>query len=140
MPSTGVINGTNLRVYVGTDAIAYATNCTLSLSAELRETIHKDNPGAGWRGIEVGRKSGTVTVEALYAEDGSTETPFDLFTAFDDKTELTMMLSTEVSGDTRWSFSAYCTALEVNGPVEENSSYSATFEINGAVTTETVTS
>ena len=132
MPSSGVINGTNLRVYVGGEAIAYATNCTMTLSRELRETLHKDNPGAGWREIEVGRGQGTVTVEALYNEDGTTEKPIDLFDALTNKTSLTCLLDTTVAGDSRYSFTAFCTNFEVNAPVEENASYSATLEIDGA--------
>lgn len=128
-----------MRAYVGSDVIAYATSCTLSITREIRETIHKDNPGSGWREVEVAGKSGTLTVEALYAIDGTTETPNDLFTALDNGTSLTMMVSTEVTGDTRYSFSAYCTGFELTGPVEENSSFSCTFEITGAVTQATIT-
>lgn len=134
MATTGVINGTLLRAYNGANAIAKATNCTLSISRETRETVHKDNPGSGWREVEVGRKTGTLTVEALYGEDGTNNNPDDLFTALDDGTSLTMKVSTEVTGDSLYSFSAYCTSYEINAPVEENSSYSCTFEIDGAVT------
>lgn len=137
MPTTGVINGTDLRAYVGSDVVAYATSCTLSLSREIRETIHKDNPGSGWREVEVAGKSGTLTVEALFAEDGTTETPFDLFDALDNGTSLSMMVSTEVTGDTRLSFSAYCTSWELTSAVEENATYNCNFEITGAVTKET---
>jgi len=134
MPSTGVINGTNFRLYSEGVAIAYATNCTLSLSRELRETLHKDNPGAGWRELEVGRGQGTVTVEALHNEDGATNKPIDLFDALTNKTRLSCQLSTTVVGDSRYEFNAFVTQLELNAPVEENASYSATFEIDGAPT------
>lgn len=130
----GVINGTNLRFYASGVAIAYATNCTFSLSRELRETLHKDNPGAGWREIEVGRGQGTVTVEALYNEDGTTNKPITLFDALSAKTSLTCILDTTASGDSRYEFTAFCTQFEINAPVEENASYSATFEIDGAPT------
>lgn len=138
MATTGVVNGTLLRAYSGANVVAKATNSTLSITRETRETVHKDNPGNGWSEAEPGRKSGSLTVEALYGEDGANNNPDDLFTALDDGTSLTMKLSTEVTGDTLYSFSAYCTSYEINAPVEENSSYSATFTITGQVTKSTV--
>lgn len=139
MPSTGVINGTNLRLYLGGNAIAYATSCTLDVSRELRETIHKDNPGSGWREVEVGQKSGTMTVEALYNTDGTNNSPDVLFDALDNGTSLTAMLSTEVSGDSKYSFSCFATSFSSSAPVEENATFSVTFEIDGAITRTTVT-
>jgi len=141
MASTGVINGTNLRLYVGSTPIAYATSCTLSFSRELRETIHKDQPRL-WRGQKVnrGQKSGTLTVEALYNEDGTSnnyETPRTLFDALDDGTELSCTVETGVSGDNIYTFSAFCTEYEVTAAVEENATYSASFTITGAVTMST---
>lgn len=140
MASTGVINGTNLRLYIGSTPIAYATSCTLSFSRELRETIHKDNPGSGWAESEPGQKSGTLTVEALYNEDGTTnnyETPRTLFDALDDGTELSCTVETGVSGDNIYTFSAFCTEYEVTAAVEENATYSASFTITGEVTMST---
>lgn len=134
MPSTGVINGTNLRIYIGGNAVAYATNCTLTGSRELRETLHKDNPGAGFREIEVGRGQYTVTVEALYAEDGANNNPHTLMAAFRAKTSLSCALDTTVSDDTRYTFTAFCTQIEINGPVEENSSFNVTLEVDGDIT------
>jgi|SRR6056297_624092 len=140
MASTGVINGTNLRMYIGSTPIAYATSCTLSFSRELRETIHKDNPGSGWAESEPGQKSGTLTVEALYNEDGTTnnyETPRTLFDALDDGTELSCTVETGIDGDNIYTFSAFCTEYEVTASVEENATYSASFTITGAVTMST---
>lgn len=137
MATTGVINGTNLRLYIGSTPIGYATSCTLSFSREVRETIHKDNPGSGWVESEPGQKSGTCTVEALYNEDGTTssyEVPRSLFDALDDGTELSCTVETGTAGDNIYTFSAYCTEYEVTAAVEENATYSATFTITGAVT------
>ena len=139
MPTSGVINGTNLRLYLSGNAVAYATNCTISMSRELRETLHKDNPGSGMREIEVGRGQFTVTVEALYNEDGTNNKPVDLVGFFNNKTRLTCKIDTTVSGDTRYEFFAFLTAMEINAPVEENSSYSATLEGDGALTVATNT-
>ena len=140
MASTGVINGTNLRAYIDTTPVAYATSATLSISRDTRETIHKDNPGSGWAESEVAQKSGTLTVEALYNEDGTDNnytTPRTLFDALDNGTKLAMTLETGTSGDNIYTFDAVCTSYEVSAPVEENSTLSCTFTVTGAITMST---
>jgi TP901-1 family phage major tail protein len=139
MASTGVVNGTNLRLYLSGSAVAYATSCTLTVNRELRETIHKDNPGSGWREVEVGQKSGTMTVEALYSDDGANNTADVLFDALNAGTALSAELSTQVSGDDKYNFTCYCTSWEATGPVEENATFSCSFEIDGAITRGSIT-
>jgi cytochrome c oxidase assembly protein Cox11 len=59
-------------------------------------------------------------------------------TAWSARTALTVKFSTEVSGDYYWEASAYVTSLEVNSGMEDNVSYSATFELTGAITFDQV--
>lgn len=139
MPTTGVINGTLLRLYIGGSAVAYATSCTLSMNTELRETIHKDNPGSGNREIETGQKSGSISFDALYSSDGAANAPDDLFTTWDNRTSISWIISTEVAGDVKYTGSGYITSLELNAPVEENSTISGTIEIDGSITKATIT-
>jgi hypothetical protein len=137
MATTGVINGTNLRLYIDSTPVAYATSCTLSFTRELRSVIHKDNPGSGWAESEPGQKSGTCSIEALYNEDGTSSNytvPRTLWDALDDGTKLTCTVETGTAGDNIYSFSAYLSDYEVNAAVEENATYSATLTITGAVT------
>lgn len=137
MATSGIINGTLLRIYKGGTAIAYATNCTLSITRELRETLTKDSPGTGWRTVTVGQKSATMTTESLYSDAGDSSTniqPGDLFTDLDNGTPLIMRFTTDVAGDTYYETTGYCTNIEMNAPVEENSTFSATFELSGALT------
>jgi hypothetical protein len=137
--TTGVINGTLLRLYIGGNAVAYATSSTLDLTTALRETIHKDNPGSGDREVEPGQKSGTCSFEALYSEDGDNNDFAELFDAWKDRTKLTCMISTEVAGDTKYTFEAYLTSLSSTGPVEENATFSGTLEITGSITKAAIT-
>jgi len=137
MASTGVINGTNLRLFVGAVPIAYATSCTLSITRETREVIHKDAPGAGWAESAPGQKSGTCSVDALYNEDGTVndnETPKTLFDALNSGTLLNCTVETGEVGDNIFAFTAYVTDLEVTAAVEENATYSATLTISGTIT------
>jgi len=137
--TTGVISGTDLRLYIGGSAVAYATDCTLSIEREFIETIHKDNPGDGWREGQVQQKSGTMTVSALYNHDGANNTPGTLFTALDDGTSLTGRLTTDAADDTYYEFSCFCTSFNVNAAVNENAAFDCEFTISGAVTKGTAT-
>lgn len=148
MPTTGVINGTNLRLFVnngtGTPiAIGYATTCTIDLSAEERDTLSKDSV-ASWREFEIGQLSGTCSTEGLMTFDssvnGNSRREFsDLFTIFSAKTEITCWFTTNASGDDRYYFNGFITALSSSAAVEENATYSVTIGINGQVLRQSIT-
>jgi TP901-1 family phage major tail protein len=135
MATAGIMNGTLLGVYVGSTLVAHATEGSISLSMDTREVTTKDS--AGMRELLEGTKSGSISVSALYAEDAAYGVE-DLMTAWANRTALTVKFSTEVSGDHYWSANAYLTSLEVSASTEDNASYSASFELTGAVTYTTL--
>jgi len=139
MPSVGVIKGEQFRLYLGGSVVAYATECSIDLTAAEVEIVHKDNAGASWRNVQLGQKSGTVNVSALFSEDGAANTHDVLFNALANGTSLTAMCSTEVAGDNRYNMTLVCTSFSVNATVNENASFSATFAIDGEPTIEVVT-
>jgi len=102
---------------------------------DTRDATTKDSSGT--RDILEATKSGTISVSALYAEDAAYGVD-DLMTAWSGRTQLTVKFSTEVSGDHYWEASAYVTSLEVSSGMEDNVTYSATFELTGAITYTTV--
>lgn len=129
------MNGTLLGVYSASTLIAHATEGSISLSMDTRDATSKDSSGT--RDLLEATKSGTISVSALYAEDAAYGVQ-ELMTAWSARTALTVKFSTEVSGDYYWSASAYVTSLEVNAGMEDNVSYSATFELTGAITYDQV--
>jgi len=129
------MNGTLLGVYSASTLIAHATEGSISLSMDTRDATTKDSSGT--RDLLEATKSGTISVSALYAEDAAYGVQ-ELMTAWSARTALTVKFSTEVSGDYYWSASAYVTSLEVNSGMEDNVSYSATFELTGAITYDQV--
>jgi len=131
MATTGIMNGTLLGVYVGTTLIAHATEGSISLSMDTRDATTKSS--AGTRNLLEATKSGTISVSALYAEDAAYGVD-DLMTPWAARTPIIVKFSTEVTGDHFWSASAYITSLEVSAGMEDNVSYSATFELSGAIT------
>ena len=135
MATTGIMNGTLLGVYVGSTLVAHATEGSISLSMDTRDATTKDS--SGYRDLLEGTRSGSISVSALYADDAAYGVT-DLMTAFSNRTTLTVKFSTEVSGDDYWSATCYLTSLEVSAATEDNATYSASFEISGAVTFSTV--
>jgi len=129
------MNGTLLGVYSASTLIAHATEGSISLSMDTRDATTKDSSGT--RDLLEATKSGTISVSALYAEDAAYGVQ-ELMTAWAARTAITVKFSTEVSGDYYWSASAYVTSLEVNSGMEDNVSYSATFELTGAITYDQV--
>ena len=129
------MNGTLLGVYAGSTLIAHATEGSISLSMDTRDATTKDSSGT--RDLLEATKSGTISVSALHAEDAAYGVD-DLMTAWSGRSTLTIKFSTEVTGDKYWEASAYVTSLEVNSGMEDNVTYSATFELTGAITYGTV--
>ena len=62
-----VIKGSDLMLFVEGNSIAYATNHTLTISADTKETSSKDS-GGKWQTSEVGILSWTCSSENLYAD------------------------------------------------------------------------
>lgn len=137
MATSGIVNGTDLRIYMGGVAIGHATTCSLDLTRETRETLTKDAPGGGWATAEVGRKSATLSTDGMFSYDTTNKKFSDLFTAFDNGTLLLLRFTTDENGDTYWQGSGYITSLNLTAPVEDNTTYSATFTVNGAIVTGT---
>ena len=135
MATSGIMNGTLIGVYVGSTLISHATEGSISLNMDTRDSTTKD--AAGQRALLEGVKSGTISVSALYADDAAYGVD-ELMAAWANRTTLTVKFSTEVTGDSFWSAAAYVTSLEVNAAMEDNASYSATFELTGAITYGTV--
>lgn len=142
MATTGIINGTDFRIYIddgdGLTAIAYATNCTADFSRDLRESVTKDSTGGGqtgWRTVRPGQKSATISGEGLLAFDADSNANHkpvsSLFNLFDDGTRISWRFTTDVSGDQFLSGSGYITALNFGAGAEEDVTYSYTIEVDG---------
>ena len=136
--TAGVLNGTDFRIWVSGEAIGYSTSCSFSMTAEKRETIHKDNPGSGWTTFSIGQKSATISVDAFYNTDANTaysdrKDPDDIAALFINETPFEWQFRA-ASGDDMYSGSGYVTEMSIDSPVEDNATYSMTIDVNGAVT------
>jgi len=139
----GIVNGSNMRVYVGTTPIAYATSCSMELSTEVKDRIHKDTTGNS-REITASTLSGTVSVEALYSEDttvnaSSRYSSVNIISAWKARTKLFCKVSDATSSNTQYVFYAYITSVSASFAADEDGTVSATLDITGDVTISTVT-
>jgi len=138
MATTGVVDGSILRITNSGSVIAYATSCTFSRTRNTTDRIHKDlTSGQVEKNLQ--EATTTISVEGFFNFDGTANTPDDLNTAFENKTLLTMELTTSETGDVEYQFSAYCTALEFSAEAQQDATFSATFDVDGAVTSATIT-
>ena len=102
-----------------------------------RDTTSKDS--GGWKTILPGLKEWSIDIDALIAYDPANKKQSDIFTLLSAGTQVTLKFSTEVSGDDRFTGSAYATGAPIQAGVEDNASYSASFEGDGTLTKQAVT-
>lgn len=136
MATTGIVNGSLLRLYVGDVAVAYSTSDTLDLTRAMREIAHKDNTSA-WVEVAPGQKSATFSTELLFADIGDTSANVKFNTLFDSwnaGTSVVCTYTTDVVDDSIYTFNAYIESLSLNSSNQENVTASASLRINGEVT------
>lgn len=149
------INGSDLMLFLkGTGdtapkSIAFATNHSLSISAETVETSSKDS-GGKWVSKAPRKLSWTMSTENLYSLDGEGSTYDDLFTLMTGREEIEVVFSLEKDYATKadevpeggwtpvttgqYKGKVVITSLELNAPNGDNATFTASFEGVGALT------
>tara|TARA_R100000995_G_C3478402_1_gene122366 strand:+ start:401 stop:844 length:444 start_codon:yes stop_codon:yes gene_type:complete len=146
MATGNVINGTLAVLKTGADhagatAFAFSTSASLSLSMETRDISNKGS--AGWRELLEAQMSWSASLEGLYAmfeADGTTAAKNydDLYTLLTGRANTYLEIETGVSGDFYYSGQVYLTSLEQSAPLEDNMTFSASFEGTGVLSKTTV--
>lgn len=136
MPTTGFLNGRNLRIYVDGNAVADATSGDITVSQSSRDVTTKDS--VGWMEVLYGLKEWGVSGDGLVALDAAfaTEELIDLIL---NSTDVTVRFTTNVSGDTYWTGSAIAESVDVSSPNEETPTFSFSLKGNGALTKASLT-
>ena len=135
MATNNVINGTLCVLKTGADhagatAFAFSTSASISLSMDTRDISNKTS--AGWRELLEAQMSWSASVEGMYAilDSGGTavknyENLYDLLIS---RPPIYLELSTGVTDDEYYYGQVYCTSLEQSSPLEDNMTFSASFE------------
>ena len=135
MATNNVINGTLCVLKTGTDhatatAFAFSTTASISLSMDTRDISNKGS--AGWRELLEAQMSWSASVEGMYAmldAAGSAVKNYEnLYDLLISRTPVYLELSTGVIGDEYYYGQVYCTSLEQSSPLEDNMTFSASFE------------
>jgi len=138
MPTTGHPNSTLWVLSLGSTPVAVASQrgSSLSLSHSLRDITTKDSEG--WQEHLEGLRSGTVEVSGI-VELTAGAGNFASFTgSATGRSLLAVTWGTGVSGDVKFSGSAYVESAKVDAPDQENNcEFSATLKFTGAIATGT---
>ncbi len=143
MPTTGIFNGTNLVVLVGSEVVAHSTSCSLSVSVDLPDSTTKSSNG--WADQIGGLKSWSLTTDGLATVEptGANFVVGDIFTQLASRTAVTVKFttvstgSTVVPGDLVWSGLAFIESLDVTADMESPVTYSVSFTGQGQLTQAT---
>jgi TP901-1 family phage major tail protein len=136
--STAIMNATDVLIQFSTDGATYdevgrMTNASLSISMETRDTSTKDS--AGWRELLEGQKSWSLSGDGLvvYSLAGA-EGFADLFGYLGGRTNLYVKFGSTASGEKYYSGRGFITSLDQEAGVEDNVTFSFSFEGTGVLT------
>ena len=140
MPTTGIFNGTNLVVLVGTEVVAHSTSCSLSVSADLPDATTKSSNG--WADQIAGLRSWSLTTDGLATVEstGANYIVGDIFSALNGRGTVTVRFTTVSTGSTVvpldlvWSGLAFVESLDITADMESPVTYSASFTGQGQLT------
>jgi len=128
-----ILNGTVFLLKVGGTALPDQTEGSISINMETRDITTKDS--SGYRELLEGVRSGTISVSGLIDDDGAGGAGGTLFTTLDGRASVALVFGfDDASDDYNYTCNGFCTSMEVSGGTEDNVTYSATFEITGAIT------
>ena len=128
MATTGVINGTDILLYVGGIAISYSRSCSIAISGPgTMEVNHKDS--GNW--MTKLKKKGitwTASADGMFAFDGAGISMRELYDVLNGLTSVTIKMSTADAADPLFTGTAVCTGYNVDAPLDEGGTFSAEFE------------
>jgi len=146
MATTSVFNGTSLVVLIGTEVIAFATSCSLSIAIDAPDASTKQS--LGWADEIGGQKSWSLTTDGLATVVPGAVATYISTTELSNlaiaRTAVTVKFTTvnndtvggvtPVTGDTIYSGSAFIESVDMTADMENPVTYSVSFKGTGALT------
>ena len=138
-----ILNGTVYLLSVDGTELPDQTEGSISISMDTRDITTKDS--TGYRELLPGLRSASISVSGLCDDDGSGGAGATLFALIDDGTadavrdaevalEFGFTADSPATDEYNYSCNAILTSLEISAGTEDNVTYSATFEVTGAIT------
>lgn len=135
MPTTGILAHVDYYALINATKFTHLTSCTLTIGQETIDITTFDSNG--WKDFTVGDKEWSLSIEGNYAMDAAEngdEAADDIIAG----TSHTVLLSTEVTGDTTFSGTAWPESLDINSSQGDKVTLSVTYKGTGALTKGTV--
>jgi TP901-1 family phage major tail protein len=144
MPTTGPVNGTLIAIYKDISGtltkIANATSNSFDITADMIDVTSKDS--AGWKEFITGEKGYTLSIEGIFEEDGSVGAGGlswkDVITDLTAGTSVTIVMTSNVSGDLKLIGAAFFSNLNLSAPNNDKATFTATIQGTGALTVGTI--
>ena len=136
--STTPIDGTLMKLYKGSTAIALLKSNEMDITIDKLVTSNKD--GAGWETHLRGLKSGSFSFDGNFIETGaSTNITWDeLLTDAIAGTQLTIAMTTSIVGDSKWTGTCTLSNLKLTSPFNDIVTFSGQLDLTGALTASVV--
>ena len=137
-----IVNSTLLKIYAGATAdptavIANCTDASLSITHDLRDITTKDS--AGWRELNEGLRSFSISASALYETDASNDFQSLYDTYINTRTVIFWKMAESDAGGIALSGCGYISSIELSSPgAEDNVTFSLTIEGDGEITSAQV--
>ena len=132
MATTGVLNGTNMLLYVKGTAIAGASECDFDLTHSPRETTVKSD--AGYATFAEGKRSWKANCKGLRVLPGTGTTFSTLVGLWTSRANVTLKFSTETSGDKFYYGTGIISGVKESDPDNASSTFDVTFDGTGSFT------
>jgi predicted secreted protein len=130
MPTSGVIRGHNVLLYVDDVPIAHATSVDLTINTNMIDITSKDSQG--WKEILADVKDWSISHAAMTAYD-ATYGIDDTLDAQLAGTELTIKMSTDIEGDIVLSGKVLIDSQSISNPDQDKSTFDFSAMGNGAL-------
>ena len=141
MATTGLVNGTLVALWKDIAGVptkvANLTSTDFELSKDTIDATNKD--GGSYKEFLVGLSGWTMNAEGIFEEDGSATgvSAKDLLDDIIAGAPLTVIMTSNVTGDIKLSGSAVITSFAWNAPVNDVSTFSVSLQGSGALTVGT---
>jgi len=131
--STSVMNSTDVVIIVASEIVGKMTSASLSVTMATRDISTKDS--AGWMEVLEGQKSWTLSGEGLVVYNNTGKaTPDDIYTLLSNRAAVAIEFGSETTDEKYYSGSGFFTEFSTDAGVEDNATFSFSFQGTGTLT------
>ena len=127
------MNSTDVVIIVAGEIVGKMTSASLSVTMATRDISTKDS--AGWMEVLEGQKSWTLSGEGLVVYNNTGKaTPDDIYTYLSNRTAVAIEFGSETTDEKYYTGSGYFTEFSTDAGVEDNATFSFSFQGTGTLT------